>query len=76
MIDLLTGDCDGPWMIFLGSDAQAFGSAYASAVGCTEAGSQLSCLRDAPLTRVLVPYAQWSVHIYVQCLTPSVQVLP
>jgi carboxylesterase type B len=29
-----SGDCDGPWLIADGADAQRFGDAYATALGC------------------------------------------
>jgi len=56
-----SGDCDGPWMIHDGEDASAFGSAYATAVGCPtgESQSQLDCLRKKHLKDVMEPYSTW-----------------
>ena len=57
-----SGDCDGPWLIQDGTDAQAFGSLYADAIGCPEtlsAKDRLACLRSKPVKDIMLPYASW-----------------
>eukprot|EP00937_MAST-01D_sp_MAST-1D-sp2_P000528 g528.t1 len=54
-----SGDCDGPWLISDGADAQQFGSAYATATGCPPGAGRLACLRKLSLKDVLLPYASW-----------------
>jgi len=51
-----SGDCDGPWMVFPAQPAQAFGDAFATAIGCAPGRDRLACLRALPIEDVLMPY--------------------
>jgi len=53
-----SGDCDGPWMIFDGDDAQMWGEALTTRMGCS-GPDRLSCLRSKPLKDVMLPYVDF-----------------
>ena len=56
------GDCDGPWMIHDGEDAQKWGSVIADAIGCPATGvgsDRVACLRALPVSKILMPYSKW-----------------
>eukprot|EP00937_MAST-01D_sp_MAST-1D-sp2_P006477 g6477.t1 len=63
-----SGDCDGPWNIHPGADAQNFGSSIATYLGCPPGKGRLACLRAKPLKDVLVPYAKWICKLQPQVL--------
>jgi carboxylesterase type B len=58
-----SGDCDGPWLLHDGADAQGFGSAVATALGCAPNGDgaegRMACLRALPVEKAMLPYDQW-----------------
>jgi hypothetical protein len=51
-----SGDCDGPWLIIDGENAQTFGDTYATLIGCPAAG-RAACLRAKVPAELMEPYS-------------------
>lgn len=55
-----SGDCDGPWMLFDGKNAQRFGDAFATAAGCAaNTTDRRGCLRQLSTADAMLPYISW-----------------